>query len=554
MTTRVVYIERSERGSRLTGVRLVTPRGDERWSAVSVGSAESGGDESIDDAARWIASRVSPAPQLDLVVLDADGSVCLWSTVPGSDPALVEAVVRQHAESGSEAGGDGSDSSSSSGRLSVIGYYAPGAADSTIQPLGWTTFAPQTALDGRRRSAILAVGDGVPRLLIDRIDSQGVGCGMVVTIWHAMARAWDPSVPRLRGTDHDDPVVLQSPAGPAAIILIEPAGRVLWAWSLEGRLVAGGAMRMPARRHSPDAPPDTPLLTADAAARLASDWLAWSAQVALAPERIIVLAPSSAQEASEGSIGAARFGQGISAAWPTATVDLAVHDDPVGATLMRVAERLDDRDGIIPVEEAMDPSRSLVSLSTRPGGSHRTLILWSSLAITAAAAGVGVFAYGLRVQASNLSLLARQVEGSWKQDFSQVTLAKPPMPGLEVMELRTEVERARRETAPLVGIEQARPILKELETLSHVLALPDFELTNISLDSLRSSVTIQLNAPDLASAEALNEALGRIAGSDISTWTFVPGTRTPGSDKVPCTYSGVFAAATLSGPGPGGSP
>lgn len=157
------------------------------------------------------------------------------------------------------------------------------------------------------------------------------------------------------------------------------------------------------------------------------------------------------------------------------------------------------------------------------------------------------------MQASRLNALTRQVEGAWKETFKQVKLARPPMPGMEVMDLQSEVEKAKRETAPLTGVEQARPIVKEFETLSNVLALPDFELTSISLDSRVGTVSIQVNAPDLASAEALSEALGRIAGSEITSWTFVPGSRPAGSDRVPCTYTGTFPPASGPQPPTGGT-
>jgi nitrogen fixation-related uncharacterized protein len=201
---------------------------------------------------------------------------------------------------------------------------------------------------------------------------------------------------------------------------------------------------------------------------------------------------------------------------------------------------VDERDGIITASETLDPSMTLVGLSTRPGGAHRKLYIWTSLAVSAGAIVIGILAWALRVQASGLSSLARQVDASWQDKLKGVTFARPPMPGMELLDLRTEIERVRRESAPLSGIERPRPIVRELEVLSNVLALPDFELTSISLDSSKSQVTIQVSAPDLSNAEALNDALGRIAGSEIESWTFTPQSRIAGSDRVPCTYIGTF--------------
>ncbi len=547
MASRVVYIERSQRGSHLTGLRLVTPRSDESWAAPAL--SPDGEDAGVNAAAAWIAARLAPAGKVGMFVLDADGSVCSWATVPGTEPSVVDAVVRQQSGGmGESKTVDGSDGASGNDRADVIWYYAPGAADSTIQPLSSTRLDPDSDLDGRRRAAVLAVGDGIGRVLVDQIDRLGVGCGPSCSIWHAMAASWDPSgqwrQPAKSSSDH---VVAESAAGITAVIVVEPTGRLLWAWSRQGKLLAAGSLRLPVRRTGEaENESDAPQLPRESAARLASDWLAWSAQLALAPDRVVMLAPSVAEAPGEHSLGAGGFGRSVAASWSGAAVDLVLHDDPIGATLTRLAEIIDERDGVISAEESLDPARSLVNLTVRPGASHRRLYVWSSLAVTAGAVVVGALAWGLRLQASGLSSLARQVDMSWQATFKDVKLPRPPMPGMESMDLRAEVDRVKRESMPIAGVEQARPIVREFETLSNVLALPDFELISMSLDSQRGVVSIQVNAPDLASAEALSDALGRIAGSDVSSWTFIPGSRPPGSDKVPCTYTGVL--------GPSGTP
>lgn len=547
MASRVLYIERTDRGSKLANLRLVTLRAAESWPA---GSGEDGEETLLDRAVKWLAARVPAPAKVSMLVLDASGAACSWATVPSADPTLVDAVVRQHAGGFGEGRGDESASDSAGG---VFEFFAPGPNDSTIQALAWPP-QDEPALDGRRRAGVIAVSDGIARVLLDKIDRSGIECGFSCTIWHALGLAWDPSAASHTVPEDGGRVVADSVAGPVAVIAIEPQGRLLWCWSRGGRILAGGAMRL-AMRRSADGDPagDVPLLTTDVAGRLAADWLAWSSQVAAAPDRVVVLSPELSQENAGGSMDAGAFGRAIAAGWPGASVDVMVDADPVGATLRRVADVLDEREDVVKPQEAMDPSRSLVSLTTRQGGSHRKLYVWSSLAVTAAAVVVGTVAWGLRVQASRLNVLAHQVEASWKETFKQVKLARTPMPGMEVMDLQTEVERAKRESAPLTGLEQARPIVREFETLSNVLALPDFELTSISLDSRVGSVLIQVNAPNLASAEALSEALGRIAGSEIVSWTFVPGSRAAGSDKVPCTYTGSFPPSATSSAAGGSS-
>lgn len=490
-----------------------------------------------------------------MLVLDADGGVCSWATVPGRDPSVVEAVIRQQVDGmGDQRQGEGD---SSGGHADVLWYYAPGSADSTIQSLASSRIDPGSDIDTRERASVLAVGDGVGRVLVDQVDRLGIECGVACTIWHAMAAAWDPSGQWRPPAAGSGEVVADSAAGVTAVLLVEPSGRLLWAWSSGGRLRAAGSMRLAVRRDGAgEGLADVALLTAQCASRLTADWLAWSAQVAEAPTRVVMLAPSAVDDGGEGpgekSLGIAGFGQAVASGWQGTAVDVVVHDDPVGATLSRIAELIDERDGVVTADEALDPARTLVGLTVRPGGAHRKLYIWSSLAVAAGAVVVGILAWGLRVQATSLSTLSRQVEASWKDTFKDVKLPRPPMPGMEDKDLEVEVERVRRESMPISGVEQARPIVKEFETLSNVLALPDFELLSMSIDSRAGTVSIQVNAPDLASAEALSDALGRIAGSEVTSWSFSPGSRAPGSDKVPCTYTGVLAAPQ--GASPGGSP
>src|SRR5207244_1332465 len=58
----------------------------------------------------------------------------------------------------------------------------------------------------KRRYAVGAVEVAVVRVLLDELDARGVEVGRVVTLWHAMAAAWDRAEPasvsrRLVSTD-----------------------------------------------------------------------------------------------------------------------------------------------------------------------------------------------------------------------------------------------------------------------------------------------------------------------------------------------------------------
>jgi hypothetical protein len=309
VASRVVYIERTERGSRLTGLRLMLPRSADAWSAP----ADDSDDIVIDSAASWISSKAGPGGRISALVLDADGGVCSWATVPERDLGVVETVVRQQSEGlGDPRSSDQTDAGSSSGS-GVVWFYAPGTSDSTIQPLGATPVDPGSEADARERAAVLSVGDGIGRVLIDRIDRLGIETTVACTIWHAMASAWDPATAwksRAPSTGN----VVESEPGVVAVVLVEPSGRLLWSWTRGGRLLAAGSQRLP-RMGGGDDQPASVLLTADAAARLTADWLAWSAQLAIAPGRVVMLVPASAQEQGDLSIGAGGFGRALASGW-----------------------------------------------------------------------------------------------------------------------------------------------------------------------------------------------------------------------------------------------
>ncbi|MCC6426463.1 MAG: hypothetical protein IT435_06550 [Phycisphaerales bacterium] len=546
MASRVVYIQRSDRGSRLTGVRLVSPRTDEQW--LPKASDDAGAEDATDTAADWITARAGNSKRIAMMILDAEGGICSWANIPSVDSAVVDAIVRQQLEAGEDRGPEQAEGAPTESGAGPARFYAPSASDSTVQPLWSSPLDAGQDDESRRRASVLAISDGIARVLLDSIDARGVECNAVHSIWHGIAGAWDPSA--AVGPANADNIVAESQGAPVGIIVIEPGGRLLWAWARGGRLLVGGLARLPVRRNAAtdQTEIEVPLLTRDIAARVTADWLAWTAQLACAPDRIVMIIPTGAEDAADDSLGAAGFGRAIARSWSGAPVDVAIHDDPIGATLHRLAEVSEERDETPSLRQAPDPGRQLVTLTNRPGGAHRKLYLWSSLAITAGAVVVGILAWGLRIQASRVSALSRQVESSWKDPFKEVKLTRPPMPGMEAMDLQSEVERVRRESMPISGVEQARPIVREFEILSHVLALPDFELNSISLDTRAGTVSIQVNAPDLASGEALSDALGRIAGSQVTSWSFVPGARVQGSEKVPCSYTGAFPATPAKPP------
>ncbi|HRQ73644.1 MAG TPA: hypothetical protein PLU35_11505, partial [Phycisphaerales bacterium] len=389
MTARACYLERADRGGRIERVRLLGPRDEDSWTLraadpsdpVAVGAA-------LREAAEWVRDRLATTgDRLSSVCVDADGSLCGWVTSASASPEVVGAMIRQ-------------------------GVAGPGEADEGPAPVGGTalSLSPDLEIEGgasvqplaeddadgrqpeheRRRLAVLAVPDAAVRLLLDHLDALGVETPRVRSIFHAAALSWDPAA-RVGAGAMSDRVVAES-VGTSAVVLSDSRGRLLWAWSRGGDLIAAGGMRLPRAQPRPSTEdeeskprvPDRPEVAVGSAeiARLSGEWLAWASQLGAAPSRITVVMPAAVWTEGGGLGGAAAA---IGAAWPGSTIDAAAEDDPISATIRLAMER-DDAPG------DPRPATSLVALSRRPGRAHRTMMHWASAAVAAAGVGLCVVA------------------------------------------------------------------------------------------------------------------------------------------------------------------
>lgn len=535
MSSRVAYLERSERGVVTRRVRLVGQHSDEVFELPASGSDQL----DMSAAALWLGEHLpkdSPRDRaLDLLCLDTDGLTCAWVNTPSADPS----VVRAMALAGS--GVDGAE-----GGASVLGVYASNPMESALQPLGAEVqgAAKRGAKKGqepasvRRRMGVLAGSDIAGRLLVDALDARGLGVGAACSLWHAMARAWDPAT----GT---------SPAEASAtittgVLVIEPGAspRLQWVWSRHGELLAGGSARVTAGSTG------APKLHESDASRLAADWLAWAAQLGLSPSRVIVVIP---EPDPEGDTSAA-FGAAVGRAWPGAAVDLAVDPDPIGATLSRCAAAIDNAR-----EAGKDPTESIAtrgtgglpSLSSRPGRQHRRLHFWAAGAIAAIAAALGVAAYRVGQHASDLTGQATALDKSWRDELATLKLPTAPIPGLELDYLNAEITKREKELAPPEASEATMPMREELETISLVVGIEDVELTELSL-SPTIGARVVVTVADLARAEELYDALTRVGGSALGAWTRqfdevkvqptgAAADHSPASPRVRCTFTAKWA-------------
>ena len=552
----VCYIERSHGGCVLTRVRLMAIGLSRSWTAPE--SPEDGGDApaagsaeggtaltGVRAAARWVAETLQSVgiKRLASVCVDADGSICAWLSAPSADPPVIRATIAQ-----SEHDTDG-HSGLGAGRL--IALAAPGAAsgygsgsDTSVQALASPEVA--TATNGtsngarrllgrgsknvdaagalrRNRYAVLAIPDAPVRVFLDELDSRGIEVQAVTSLWHAMARAWtDPEEQEAEAGQ-----IVSSSSPTSAVVIIEP-GRGSGG-PRGGELLAGGTMRLKCLPRRVEAPPVTTtdaLATADArrvqreelppedeemqieftqadAGRLAVDWLAWSAQLGHCPRRIVVVASPGATD--EHGSGPASLGRHLSRAWPNATIDAAVFDQPTQATLGRLAgvrhgpQKGDDP----PIPEAAAPEQSraaLVGLSSRRGRADRGMYRWAALGVAGAAVVVGVLGWRLRASAGDFA----EREATTKKNIADLlTGIEPILPGVSGFRPNDQLatlEKKRTDLKELAkNVPPPHPVLEEtVRVLKAFEGKTGIDITEFQVGFVNGNVTIEI--PESATA------------------------------------------------------
>lgn len=546
----VCYFERAAGGSSLRRVRLVGAAFDRSWTAPGAsGEVVSGAGDGrgaavsgVRAGARWVAEtlRSMGVSRLDLLVLDAEGGLCTWLSAPSPDQRTVAAVVQQAALGGVEgAGGSaarliatgivGGDSVSLGGDVSVQAL----AADHAPRPGGrGLRLSGRRAGAGvgeqRQRFGVISVRDAAARVFIDELDARGIEVGSVCSTWHALAAAWDPAAPR----PGEEPA---ADTQTCAVVLTDPAGRIVWAWSRGGEVIAAGTVRL--RQFALRAPSPSPQAgglvahgddepTAEVSGlectgadvgRLVMDWLSWSAQLGCSPDRIVCIGPATfpgqpgaiGQNASWlGGPAPMSVAEGLGRAWQGATIDAAVHDDPVGATLSRLAGV--GPEGARPAHAAAaddDPRRELLALSARPGRSDRWMFRWMAAGLLAAGAAVAVVGWRFHRAAAE----ARgRVDEAIAARKSLLTELEALVPGVSNYDGPAAIGRLQGKAAELDQINKSlraqRPILQELERV--LLAIGGTEgvrLTDINMNAAVGSV--RLRVPDAEAGPAIFDRL-----------------------------------------------
>jgi hypothetical protein len=485
LSDRACYIQRSDRGARLVRARLLSERSDESWLAVASTDAAAAELSAI-DAAEWIRDRLAETrtpKRLDTLCLDVDGAVCSWVKGREADAELIRSAVEGMGEAPAAGEEDGLEHG-----------QAPGIADRLPRLPLEVSYDMLGDADPAARAAVLAAPDAPARLLMDRLDALGIRVGRVVTLWHALAEAWDPGA-RAAATDGANIIATEHP--PAAVVAIDHDGaRMVWAWAQSGTLLACGSLRL--RRARADTRQPMAEVHEHDIARLAADWLGWSAQTGVCPARVVVVGRTSERGLSAGEIGT-----GLTRAWPGALTDLVGCDDAVAETLRRT---LDARH-----------INTFKPLTERPTRAHRSAFRWTALTLLVTAVCVGVLAALLFARAGRTKALAAEQRAARTEILTAVdpSLVMDPFP---LGAIDSQIAQIERRTGA-VREENPRPILAELETLSMVLGVPGVTLNEIEVND--AIVTVKVTVPDVETAEQVYGALRSIGGSELqwSPWS-----------------------------------
>jgi hypothetical protein len=537
---RVCYVERSDRGVRLRRARLAGLRAEEMWTPVS-GVSDTEGDPigRVSALAAWLRDRLAGSrggPALDVLCVDADASACAWMGAPSYDARVVDAVLRQRTEHGGD--GEGSQPSAIATLTTVLGDRA----EVGVQAIATTTAPARRVRSGVRRGEtgrpgaqgsgvrvpVLAIPDATVRVLTDELDRLGVRLGSVMSVWHAIALAWDAGWSRVQPDKNvEDRIVSESVSTQATVIVDAESGRVLWAWSRAGGLLAAGSMLVPTEVVEDRARVS---LNAGHAARLATEFLSWGVQTGAAPARTIVVAPESE------SVGA--FGQALAEAMPNTTVDVAIDSDPIGTTMRRLAERIDVR-----APDNDDPRSVLVALGARPSRAHRSMYRWAAVAVCLLALCITIAGWRTGQATAQVRAAASQARASASEAVAKVRPAIAGSPFMAV-DLETELLTAQRQSMPPDAFQPARPIVRELEGLSFLLAMPTLTLEDIDLTQVNGRVTFFV--PDTAMAQEIEAACRDLDGLSM-LWKAEIRTVDGSSDRrVRCSLTGVWPARSAS--------
>ncbi len=510
MTAPVCYLARCDRGGRMVGLRVMDRHDQATWHCPVDQTPAVESDARA--AAEWLADRLSRnGKAISRLIVDVDGGVCSWVTTNDTSDQVLRALIEPRFDEG-----ESTQASRFPGLQGETALQPLHERESVRRPTKKSQSEPQ-------RTPVAALPVVPARLLIDHLDRLGIRVHTVEALWQAIAQAWDPSMSVGLGGENAQRVIAETQPI-VAVVVLDPAGRLVWSWSHAGTWLAGGSLRLQTRKPD-ELPTDSgqatsaqrPLVTTADIGRLGADWLAWSVQIGCLPARTIIVGDPAVDPAGLNAQGIA---QALLRTIPDAAIDFVRESDPLGATLSKLADR----------ETAQLPG--IEELTNRPGRSHRAMYVWSTAALLGAAALLAVGAWKIWSMASDRSQEARNIEGQYLALVKDTNL--PLRTALIDLELQlSKLKQSRVDLSSV--IQPPRPVLQELEALSFVLASNEITLRELSVTSV--SVSIKADVADTRTFEELSQAIRSVAGSSITDWRTNLVQR---GARVECTFTGTW--------------
>lgn len=477
--------------SDLSLVRLVAEGVDATWKAPPITDEEQDSARPLlrraNDAAAWISAQPAVRRRLSGAVIDVDDALCAWIKAPSDARPVLSAALRSlMQEWGDDRLADSVEPLAEHQSVESTADRSPllRSLRRLRQRRTEEVESPTTQAEASHHGValgVVAVPDALVRLWLDALDRRNIRASRVMTLWHAMAAAWN------RGPGD----------GVGAVLLIDE-GRVAWAWTQGGGLLAGGTVELePPRLAAEDAPaPDSssedPLPSA--CKRLALDWLTWSSQLTLTPERIVIVGP-----------GCRAWADALAQHWAPIDVECVEEPAPIGATLKRLAAGA-------PESAPVSSRRCLETLTRRPTRALRARYRLASAAMILLLVAVSSVAFRLRQKANEWHAKA----GSIREE--SVELVRDGFPSLATARITDPDKTAQAEVQKLMQTEPVnlpptpRPIPQEIERVASILADPTFNgevrLVTLQLDQMPNGNQLQYIAPDRQVAAEILRRLG----------------------------------------------
>ena len=480
--------------SDLSIVRLVAEGVDATWNAPPVPEDDPDSARPLlqraDEAAAWVNAQPTVRRRLSTVVIDVDDSLCAWVKAPSdARPVLAASLRALMQEWGDDRLADSVEpiterdaSEGTADRSPLLRLFRRTRRRAAEE--GETPAEELTPLLRGVSLPVIAVPDALVRLWLDALDRRSVRAMRVMTLWHALAAAWN-----------------RAPVEVVTAVLLIDEGRLAWAWAQGESLLAAGGVEADRPRAPQEENPESPSVEDDprpgACKRLSLDWLTWSSQLGLTPDRIVIVGPKCRDWADV-----------LATHWAPIDAECVEEAAPIGATLMRLATAPPDA-------APLSSRRCLETLTRRPTRALRGRYRLAGAAM--------LF---LLVAVSSLAFRLRQKANEWRGEAGtirteSVELVRGGFEALANSRITDPDKVAGTEVAKLMQAEPPdlppapRPIPEEMQRIVLILADPEFKgevrLFNLQLDMLPNGNQLTYLAPD---RQAAAEILRRLQSPD----------------------------------------